>query len=164
MMSSLKIFLLTFLVLVPGPALACVCAGTETVGQAYRDSAAVFTGRLIAAEYRKGIKSQFAEIDAEFRGKTREYETLVYRFEVTRWYKGDNSTKEVVIVTEHLRFLDDGTESVSDCELGFEKNIDYLIYAYGDKDGLGTGVCSRTKRVARAKPDLTVLEKLRRRT
>jgi hypothetical protein len=149
--------------LLPAPVFACVCAGTETVSQAYKDSAAVFTGRLIAAEYRKGIKSQFAEIDAEFRGKTREYETLVYRFQVTRWYKGDNSTKEAVIVTEHLRFLDDRTETISDCELGFEKNIDYLIYAYGDKDGLGTGVCSRTKRITRAKPELTQLEKLRSR-
>ena len=159
----MKTIIFTVLLLLPAPAIACVCAGTQTVATAYKESAAVFSGRLIAAEYRKGIKSEFARMEAEFRGKAREYETQVYRFEVTKWYKGDRSTKEAVIVTEHLRFLDDGTESVSDCGLGFEKNVDYLIYAYGDRDRLETGVCSRTKRIARARADLTALEKLRRR-
>src|ERR1051325_7036967 len=107
-------FLLIFAVLLlPISAAACVCAGTQTVQEAYRESTAVFAGRLIAAEYRRGIKNEFAEMDAESQGKKSEYEVLVYRFQVPRWYKGENSTSEAVLVTDNVRYLDDGTESIS---------------------------------------------------
>ena len=155
----MKFLLSLALLLSPMPALACVCACTQTVQKAYSESYAIFAGRMIAAEYRKGIKNEFAEMDNEWRGKKREYEVLVYRFEVARWYKGDNGSSEAVLVSEVVKF-DDGTESVSDCGLGFKEDEEYLIYAYGDKDEIGTGVCSRTKRLSRSQPDITVLEKL----
>jgi len=155
----MKLALTLVVILLPMPVFACLCAGTQTVNQAYKQSAAIFAGRMIAEEYRKGIKDEFAEQDNQWRGKNRQYEVLVYRFEVTRWYKGDNGTREAVLVTERVRF-DDGTESVSDCGLGFTTDIDYLIYAYSYKDNLGTGVCSPTKRLARAQADLVALEKL----
>src|SRR3954467_10928482 len=113
----MKFLIIFTLMLLPMPALACVCDGTATVESSYRDSSAIFSGRLIAAEYRKGIKNEFAEMDNEWRKLGRKYEVLVYRFEVTRWYKGGGSEKtEAVIVTQQVRF-DDGTESVSDCGL-----------------------------------------------
>jgi hypothetical protein len=156
-------FLIAFaLMLLPMPGLACVCAGSPTVERAFRDSSAIFSGRLIAAEYRRGIKDQFAEMDNDWRKVNRQYEVLVYRFEVTRWYKGgDPETSEAIIVTERVRF-DDGTESVSDCGLSFEKDISYLVYAYANEKKLSTGVCTRTKRMARAQADLTSLERLRK--
>jgi hypothetical protein len=159
-----KYLLYLVLILLPVPALGCVCDTSVTVQTAFRESAAIFSGRLIAAEYRKGIKNEFAEMDAEWRGKKREYEVLVYRFEVTRWYKSDgNASREVVLVTDNVRFLDDGTESISDCGLGFEKDVDYLIYAYGDEKEISTNACSLTKRLARARADIAILEKLRKR-
>ena len=160
----MKYLLYLVLILLPAPVLACVCDTSLTVQTAYRESAAIFAGRLIAAEYRKGIKNEFAEMDAEWRAKKREYEVLVYRFEVTRWYKGGPPTsREAVLVTDNVRFLDDGTESISDCGLGFEKGIDYLIYAYGDEKEISTNACSFTKRLSRARPDIAILEKLRKR-
>ena len=108
-------------------------AGTKTVQQAFKESTAIFAGRMIAEEYRRGIKNEFAEMDVESRGKNREYEVLVYRFAVTRWYKGDSSTREAILVTDNVRYLDYGTESIPDCGLGFKANEDYLIYAYGIK-------------------------------
>ena len=158
----MKFALTIALLLLPMPALACVCAGDQTVQQAYKDSGAIFAGRMIAAEWRSGIKNEFAEMDNEWRKTNRKYEVLVYRFEVTRWYKGDNGSTEATLVTEQVKF-DDGTESVSDCGLAFKENEDYLIYAYDDKGELGTGVCSRTKRRSRASADLNVLERLSKR-
>ena len=157
----MKFLLSLALLLLPMPALACVCAGTQTVRKAYDQSCAIFAGRMIAAEYRKGIKNEFAEMDNEWRGEKREYEVLVYRFEVTRRYKGGNVSSEALLVTDEVRF-DDGTSSASDCGLGFNENEEYLVYAYGDKYKIGTGVCSRTKRLSRGQADITALEMLRK--
>lgn len=152
-----------FLVFVPTSAFGCLCGGTQNVSQAYHESTAVFSGRVVAAEYRRGIKNEFAEMDAENSGKNREYEVLVYRFQVIRWYKGgDYSTREVTLVTNNLRYIDDKSESISDCDLGFIKSESYLVYAYGGRNELATGVCSRTKRLARAKNDLIALETYRK--
>ena len=157
-------FLFAFaLVLFPVSVLACVCDGDQTVKQAYKESTAVFAGRFIAEEYRTGIKDQFAEMEAESSGKKREYEVLVYRFVVTRWYKGDNNTSEAILVTDRVRYLDDRSEVVSDCGLGFKTSESYLVYAYGEPDDLSTNACSLTKRLARARADLDVLERLRKR-
>jgi len=159
----MRFLLLAVIILVPISVSACVCAGTQTVKQAFHESTAVFSGRVIAAEYRGGIKNEFAEMDAEYLGKKREYEVLVYTFEVIRWYKGGSySTREVTIVTNDIRYLDDKTESVSDCDLAFNRSESYLIYAYGDKGELAAGLCSRTKRLARAKNDLIALETYRK--
>ncbi len=77
------------------------------------------------------------------------------KFQVQKWWKG-NLSNEVILVTDQTR-TSDGTTSVGDCGLGFEKGEPYLIYAYGKEKGLGTDACTRTKKLKRAKADLKQL-------
>jgi hypothetical protein len=45
-------FIIAFALLqLPLPAFGCLCLGNQTVERAYRESTAVFAGRLIVAEY-----------------------------------------------------------------------------------------------------------------
>jgi hypothetical protein len=138
---------------------ACLCEGT-TVEKSFKNASAIFTGKFIREEYRKGIKSEFEEMNAEFIGKKLDYEVLVYIFEADRWWKGDG-TKEVVLISDETR-RSDGTSSVSDCGLGYEEGREYLIYAYGEGDDFKSGACSLTKRISRAAPDMKILNKLAR--
>ena len=140
-------------------AYACVCAGT-TVQRSFREATAIFTGKYLRSEYRKGIKSHFEEMNAGYTGEKLEYEVLVYIFESDVWWKGPG-TREVVLMTDETR-RSDGSGSVSDCGLGFEMGRDYLIYAYGEGDEFGTGACSLTKRRSRAAKDINTLNKLAR--
>jgi hypothetical protein len=150
---------LLFIFSSPPDAFACLCGGT-TVQKSFREATAIFTGRLLRSEYRKGIKSEFEEMNTEFTGKKLDYEVLVYVFEADKWWKGAG-TREVVLISDETR-RSDGTGSVSDCGLAFEKGVDYLIYAYGEGDEFGTGACALTKRVARAAKDFSILGKLAR--
>lgn len=99
-------------------------------------------------------------MNAGYTGKKLDYEVMVYIFESDLWWKGAGA-REVVLMTDETR-RSDGTESVSDCGLGFEKDHDYLIYAYGKGDDFGTGFCTLTKRMSRAAKDINTLNKLAR--
>ena len=156
------VLILTLLFLLPAAASACLCDTKATVEKAYAESAAIFAGKYIGSEYRKGLKSEFAEMDNEWRGKKRDYEVLVQRFEVAAWYKGDNGIQEAVLITDEVRFLDDGSSTVSDCGLGYKEGESYLIYAYGDEKGYDSGACTRTARLSRASADIPILKRLRR--
>jgi hypothetical protein len=136
---------------------ACLCEGT-TVEKSFKNASAIFTGKFIREEYRKGIKSEFEEMNAGWTGKKLDYEVMVYIFEADQWWKGAG-TREVVLITDYTR-RSDGTESISDCGLGFKTHTKYLIYAYGEGDNFGTGQCTLTKRISRAAPDLKILNKL----
>jgi hypothetical protein len=156
----MKLFLPVCLavLLLPSSAAACLCDTLATVERAFIESSAVFTGRYIGAEYRKGIKDELVEIAIANDPKKSEYEVLVYKFEVREWWKG-GSKSEAFLVTNHARFAD-GTEMISDCDVGFEKGKNYLIYAYGDEKEYGTGACTRTRRMKRAKADIAALKRL----
>jgi hypothetical protein len=138
---------------------ACVCSGDETVDQAFKESAAVFTGTFIRAEYRTGIKNELYEDHLEMDGKKGEpYEVEVYIFAVDTWWKGPSSV-EVVLESDSTR-APDGTTTVSDCGLGFEEGKKYLVYAYGEDEHLSTNACSRTMSLKRADKDTKQLGKL----
>jgi hypothetical protein len=156
-MKYFRILYLAVFFLIPVPsAFACVCAGTSSVTEEFKDAAAVFSGKYVGSEYRKGIVNQFREMQ-QSEGQRIEYEVLVLKFEVEEWWKG-NLDKEVILVTEQTR-ASDGTVSVSDCELGFEKGKRYLVYAFGEGNELGASACSRTKSLRKAKADLKELGK-----
>jgi hypothetical protein len=138
-------------------AFACLCSGTPTVAEELKGATAIFSGKYVGGEYRKGIVSEFRRMEEQIDGKKIEYEVLVLRFQVQRWWKG-NLSSEVILVTDQTR-VSDGTTSVGDCGLGFEKGKPYLIYAYGKEDELGTDACTRTKRLGKAKEDLKQLGK-----
>ena len=140
---------------------ACVCDMPATVAAAFKESSAVFVGRYVGAEYRKGIKDEMTELHVETMGQKSDYEILVLKFEVDEWFKGQKSGEFVAeLVTSNAR-LSDGTEIMSDCELGFEKARSYLVYAYADKQSnLSSGACTRTKKVGRAGAEMRELRKL----
>lgn len=151
-------FVCLLVLLFPSNAAACLCDATATVEKAFGETAAIFTGRYLGSEYRKGIENQFAEMEAERDPKKANYEVLVYRFEVARWWKGGTG-RETILVTDHVR-LADGSEIISDCDVGFETGRSYLIYAYGDEKEYGTGACTRTKSLKRARQDIAALKRL----
>jgi hypothetical protein len=139
------------------PAIACLCDGTATVAEELKGATAIFSGKYVGGEYRKGIVNEFRRMEEEIDGKKIEYEVMILRFQVEKWWKG-NLSSEVILVTDQTR-ASDGTTSVGDCGLGFEKGEPYLIYAYGKENELGTDACTRTKRLKRAKADLKQLGK-----
>jgi hypothetical protein len=133
--------------------LGCVCDTLPGVETAFREASAVFSARYVGAEYRKGIRNELREMDGE-----KDYEVQVLKFEATSWWKGAGK-REVILISDNTR-AKDGSETVSDCGLGFEKGRDYLIYAYGKGDDFGTGACTLTKRISRARDDIRRLNKL----
>ena len=150
----LLIFLLTF----SAPAFACACAWEPTVKGSFEKATAIFTGKYVGWEYRKGIKSEFMDQRLEWLGKERDYEVLGHKFEAGSWWKGVFS-REVVLISDQTRAAD-GTVTVSDCDLGFEEGKEYLIYAYGEDDNFGTGYCTRTRNIKRAARDIRELNLL----
>lgn len=159
MPKSIPILTVVFLLSAAPAAFACLCEGT-TVEKSFKNAAAIFTAKYLRSEYRKGIKSEFEEMNAEWTGKKLDYEVMVYIFVSDRWWKGAG-TREVVLMTDYTR-RSDGSESISDCGLGFKTDTKYLIYAYGEGDNFGTGQCTLTKRISRAAPDIKILNKLAR--
>ena len=138
---------------------ACLCAGESTVAQSFKGASAVFVGKFIREEYRSGIKNELHEVGMEAWGKKGEsYEVLVHIFQVDRWWKGAG-TYEVVLITDHTRNKD-GSESISDCGLGFEPGKEYLVYAHEDGDHISTNACSRTRNIKRAAGDIKRLNRL----
>lgn len=162
-MRSTRLLLLTIGLLVSGfasTASACVCAGERSVRAAFKESKAVFTGTFLRAEFRSGIRNEMQEIANEAWGKKGQpYEVEVYIFAVDTWWKGAG-TREVVLMTDTTR-APDGTESVSDCGLGFEVGKKYLVYAYENGKNISAGACSRTARISRARGDIKKLNAIR---
>ena len=138
-------------------AFGCVCAPAPPVAEALSEAAAVFSGKFVGAEYRKGIISGVRRVMEQTIGEKQEYEVLVLKFEAEQWWKG-KPVKEVVLATEQTRGAD-GSEIVGDCGFGFAEGERYLVYAYAEEEGLQTGSCTRTKRLAKARKDLKALGK-----
>jgi hypothetical protein len=159
-MRTFKLLLTVSMILCFAPAaFGCVCMGT-TVEKSFTDKAAIFTGTFLRSEYRKGIRSDYLEMDFEYTGKRIDYEVMVNVFAADRWWKG-SWTREVVLITEQTRMAD-GSEGIPDCQLSFTVGRKYLVYAYGEDDHLATSECSLTKRISRASKDIITLNKLTR--
>jgi hypothetical protein len=134
---------------------ACVCEGTPGVAAQLEQSDAVFSGKLVAAGYRKGDPDEMKSIKEAITGKREEYETLVLTFRVERWWKGGGDA-EVTIHTSQTR-TPDGSVGVSDCDYTFKLGGRYLVYSSGPAALLRTGACTRTRPLGRAKGDLRAL-------
>lgn len=156
-MRSYKLILLSVIgtLLLVAQASACVCAGEESVTQAFKHSDAIFAATYIGGEYRRGIKNQFMEMRRSDGEKVDGYTVLVLKFEVKTWWKGAG-THEVIITTSDTR-MPDGSESVSDCEFGFEKGKTYLVYANADGGYLYSGACTRSAELSSAHGDVKKL-------
>jgi hypothetical protein len=87
-------------------------------------------------------------------GEKIEYETLVVKFRVERWWKGE-ATTEVVLATYKTK-KSDGTGSGSSCDYHFKEGESYLVYAYGKGNELRTHDCTRTSPLSKTE-DIKIL-------
>lgn len=108
-------------------AFACECFGPSPPSKAFDESTAVFTGRVASVE-------------------TVEHNKKVH-FDVERAWKG---------VTETTATVSTGIDSGA-CGYDFEEGREYLVYAYGSNELLGSGICTRTQPVMDAYVDLAAL-------
>ena len=158
-MNRHKIIFLTVAILIlnVSSALACLCDKRSTFSESLEQSAAIFSGKVIKAEYqKKHITDKSDKSKAKPTDNKAEYEVLVITFEVERWWKGGTTT-EVSLFTGQAK-LRNGTIWVTSCDNEYILGEKYLVFAYGDKDRLVSGsVCSLTKKLNEAKKELGLL-------
>jgi hypothetical protein len=133
---------------------ACECSILSTES-AVEKSTLVFSGKVVSFEYRKGIANPFMELIEKQTGKRVDYETMVVKFQVERWWKGE-APSEIFLVTTRTKNAD-GTSSSSSCDYDFKEHESYLIYATGEKRELRTNFCMRTRQLTKAEEDLKIL-------
>lgn len=133
--------------------LACLCANLSAE-EAIKKSTAVFSGKVVGFEYRKGIPNEFRDSQARETGEKVDYETKVVKIQVEQWWKG-NIPKEVIMITNNTRTETSG--SFGGCDFNFKEGETYLIYATSDDTGLRTNACTRTRKIADAEEDLDTL-------
>jgi hypothetical protein len=130
--------LIVFTFAAAGTSLACSCVATREsvktqVSNAYKDSTAIFSGKVTAIE------------------QTADGNTYVVKFAVKDTWKGAGGT-EITVRTE--------TQS-SMCGYRFALGREYVVYAYQSTNTLGVNNCSRTA-IADSNGDVTYLAKLRK--
>ena len=134
-----KISLLLFLVIFfmnANIASACMCAGNLPSLEALQESSAVFAGRVTNIETPVGLLMSSAD-------------SVRVTLEISRSWKG-TPYKTLVLTT---------SRSESSCGYSFREGEDYIVYAYGEENKLGTDICSRTSLFSDAQEDLLVLGK-----
>ncbi len=143
---------------------ACGCgsgSGPTTtfseVTSALNGSTAVFAGKVVGFEYRKGIPNEFMQSIQAQSDHPLEYETKVVKFEVNQWWKLA-ATSVIYLVSDETKNTD-GTGSSGGCDYPFKKGETYLVYARGTENELRPSACSRTAPLNRAGEDLNVLGK-----
>ncbi len=128
-------------------ACGCVSSPDESISDAVKyateKSTMIFAGKVVGFEYRKGIPNQYMESLKKDSGKHVDYETMIVKFQVERWWKGE-ATTEVFLVTDETK-NSDGTGSGSSCDYHFKEGESYLVYAYGKENELRTHACTRTR-------------------
>ena len=134
--------------------LACECS-ILTVEEAFEKSTAVFSGKVVGFEYRKDIANPLMERREKQTGQKVEYETMVVKFQVERWWKGE-AASEIFLVTTQTKIAD-GTSSGSSCDYSFTEGESYLIYAFGKENELRTNFCRRTRLLSKTEEDMKIL-------
>lgn len=130
----LLILACALLSLLADTASACTCLPPKEIAQEVEISSAVFSGRVIEIKRHGRTAELLGQVEVIF--------------EVDKSWKGVD--KRIVSV-----FTSSGSAS---CGYGFKKGRTYLAYAGGStQGGLSTSICSRTKRLNKAREDLRVL-------
>jgi hypothetical protein len=101
------------------------------VNEGYTRASAVFSGKVIKID--KKPNNNFIKIT----------------FKVGKFWKR-TLENEVVVTT---------TNSDEDCGYNFKVGEKYLVYAYGDKDGLNADICNRTS-LLKSNKDIQALNKI----
>jgi hypothetical protein len=132
----------------------------EGVKKELKQAGAVFSGKFVGTEYRKGNADVVVTSQKMTSRNDGEQKIVVLKFRVERWWKG-KSTREVVIFTDRT-ISADGSQTITDCDFPFEIGKGYLVYAFSDEKQLKTNVCTRTKEIGKAGQDLKILGKGRK--
>ena len=137
-------FIVIFLASIPMEAAACSCAPPGTVQNELDKSTYVFLGSVTSIERRtpqmdKGWVTLAVEWIKQLFGAdppftNRDFPYKLVSFSVTETFKG-SSVRRVDLVTGM---------GGGDCGYFFEPGKEYVVYAYGNEDDLGTGICSLT--------------------
>jgi hypothetical protein len=135
-MKKIVLIAASLLVVNSHPASACSCLPT-TPQQSLKNSGTVFAGRVIDVI---DASEKNPEISRPLLG----FEVI---FEVSKVWKGKVEKQQVVLTSS----------SSASCGYYFEKGKEYLVYASTQGTQLETGLCSGTKPLANARPDLAVL-------
>lgn len=122
------------------PAQACSCAGIPSPRIALANSDLVFTGRVVQREDPDGTAKAISS------GRT-----VWYTFKDVRVLKGASS--------DPMRVRSRASEA--SCGYGFEVGHSYLVYCRVDSSGPSTGLCTRTRELEEAGPDLSAIEEVR---
>lgn len=134
--------LLPLLLLFADEAQACSCYSTGPPCQAFWQTDAVFIG---------AVKSKTV-VTVEIGGETKRMERRVsVIFLVDEVFRGVLGGSDVEILTGM---------GGADCGYGFEKGKRYLVYAQESQNKFHTDVCSRTRLLTEAKPDLMYFQSL----
>jgi len=118
---------------------ACTCSAPATAAEAFEKSSAVFRGRVTKI-YRSFLDTA---------GITRTGNHRV-KFEVTKCWKGSQS-KSIVVITRL---------SGEACGFPFEEKREYLVYVAAGPADIETGICTGTKSIVGAEPEMGQLDQL----
>lgn len=151
LLNQVLAFLALVLCVAAGSALACGCGGMPgesfegIIGGAVNTSSVVFQGEVVGFEYRKGIRDEFEPGQIDSAGRPLGYETMIVKFKVESWWKGDLASS-IFLVTGQSRYSD-GTRSTNSCEFDFQKGKTYIVFAALNKAAAmpQTNSCSSTR-------------------
>ncbi len=136
-MKKLLVITTSLLILNTNSAQACSCLPT-TPKQSLEGSSAVFSGRVIDVVEQTSDRAESSNsLDSGFK----------VTFEVSKVWKGKNERRVAVMTSD----------SSASCGYSFEEGKEYLVYASNQEAKLQTGLCSGTKLLSEAQPDLAVL-------
>jgi hypothetical protein len=136
--------------LAPDCAFACTCAmpsgsQKEIAKDALADSEAVFAGEVVDFENTLNITMMEGEMVTMMGGNTA---TATATLRVSEVWKGpERQTMQIGTAPN------DGVS----CGFPFEEGKEYLVYAYGGRQGLKADGCTQTKPLSEAGADLAVL-------
>lgn len=119
---------------------ACTCAGSSAPCEEYWEASVVFIGTVIEGRSVTVKNGEF------------EHQMNAVRISIDEAFRGAEGA-ELEVITG----LGGG-----DCGFGFRRSQQYLVYAYRDKDDqkLYTGICTRTRPISEANPDLLYIRGL----
>ncbi len=120
------------------------CFKQQSISDELKNSTAVFSGQVIAEEYRP-VNSKEDHLPEGG-------EALVIRFAVERWWKGSGE-EEVILYTGVTRYPNGYTRMFAE-DFTFRVGEKYLVYADSSEDGLKTNGCRRTAEIEKAEEDL----------
>lgn len=132
---------------------ACECVPLKSMPDELSNSELVFIGKVLRIKTPKSAKltgkSGVSIEGQEITGIYLAAQTNI-RFKVIQKFKGTFSSQYVMVAT---------SSGCCDCGFLFEKNTEYLVYAYKNKEGrLETSVCTRTKLKNQAEEELKQLQ------